>query len=59
MHINEITFFPEKYPTEDYYPFCLDVFHQTRSITFNPYSKLSLINAAYISGEVLKEAVLK
>ncbi|MBW2053773.1 MAG: AAA family ATPase [Deltaproteobacteria bacterium] len=35
MHINEITFFPEKYPTEDYYPFCLDVFHQTRSITFN------------------------
>jgi predicted ATPase len=34
MHINQIKLFPEKFPTKDYYPFNLPIFHQTKRIAF-------------------------
>ena len=35
MHIKSVTLQSEKYPTLDHYPFNLQVFHQTRQITFD------------------------
>lgn len=35
MHLKRVTFFPEKYPTKDHYPFNLRTFHQTRTISFD------------------------
>ena len=35
MHLNKIRLIPEKYPTDEYYPFNLRIFHETRSIAFN------------------------
>jgi len=35
MHLKKITLFPEKYPTDKYYPFNLKLFHQTKNITFH------------------------
>ena len=34
MHLNKLTLLSEEYPTRDYYPFSLQIFHQTRSIDF-------------------------
>jgi len=34
MHLNKITLNPEHYPTNDYYPFNLPIFHQTKEIPF-------------------------
>lgn len=34
MHLKSITLHPDKYPTSDYYPFNLPIFHQTRRIEF-------------------------
>ncbi|MBW1780816.1 MAG: AAA family ATPase [Deltaproteobacteria bacterium] len=34
MHLKKVTLLSEKYPTKQYYPFNLEVFHQTRSIPF-------------------------
>jgi len=34
MHIKQVTLFPEKYPTNEFYPFNLQVLRQTRSIPF-------------------------
>jgi len=33
MHLKQVNFFPEKYPTGDRYPFNLDIFRQTRMIS--------------------------
>ena len=35
MHIKTVTLNPEQYPTEEHYPFNLQVFHQTKQITFD------------------------
>jgi len=35
MHLKKVTLFPERYPTKDYYPFNLPVFHQTKSVVFS------------------------
>lgn len=34
-HLKHITFLLEKYPTREFYPFNLDLFHQTKSIPLN------------------------
>ena len=34
MHLINATLQPEKYPTTDYYPFNLPIFHETKAITF-------------------------
>ena len=34
MHLKSVTFFPERYPEENCYPFNLRIFHLTRSIAF-------------------------
>lgn len=34
MHLRRITFFPEKYPTREFYPFSLQLFNQTGNIEF-------------------------
>ncbi len=34
MHLKSIVFHPERYPTREYYPFNLDIFHRTDSISF-------------------------
>jgi len=34
MHIHQINLHPEKYPTREYYPFSLPIFHETRQISF-------------------------
>ena len=34
MHLNKLTLLSKKYPTQEYYPFSLQIFHQTRSIDF-------------------------
>jgi predicted ATPase len=34
MHLKNVTLFPEKYPTKDFYPFNLQVLRQTRTIPF-------------------------
>ena len=33
MHLKKITLHPDKYPTQDHYPFNLDLFRKTQSIT--------------------------
>ncbi|MEJ2544010.1 MAG: AAA family ATPase [Calditrichaceae bacterium] len=35
MHIKSVTLNSEKYPTQEHYPFNLQVFHQTKRITFD------------------------
>ncbi|MBN1313521.1 MAG: AAA family ATPase [Anaerolineae bacterium] len=35
VHLKSVTLQPEKYPTQEYYPFTLPIFHQTKSITFD------------------------
>ena len=35
VHLKGVTFQPEKYPTREYYPFMLPIFHQTKHITFD------------------------
>ena len=35
MHVKKVELFPERFPTIEYYPFNLDLFHQTRGIAFN------------------------
>ena len=35
MHIKSVTLQSEKYPTQDHYPFNLQVFHQTKRISFD------------------------
>lgn len=35
MHLKQVTLHSEKYPTWDFYPFNLPIFHQSRSIAFN------------------------
>jgi predicted ATPase len=35
MHLKAVTLYPDKYPTRDYYPFNLAVFHQTLRMTFD------------------------
>ena len=35
MHIKSVTLRPEKYPTTEHYPFNLEVFHQTKQISFD------------------------
>lgn len=35
MHLKKITLSPEKFPTTDFYPFNLQVFHKTGSIVFH------------------------
>ena len=35
MHLKEVTFSSEKYPTKDYYPFNLSLFHQTAKVIFD------------------------
>lgn len=34
MHLNKLTLLSEEYPTQDYYPFNLQLFHQTGSVGF-------------------------
>ena len=34
MHLRGVTLHPEKYPTNDHYPFNLPVFHQTKRVSF-------------------------
>jgi predicted ATPase len=34
MHLKRVTLFPEKFPTQEHYPFNLPAFHQTRSVSF-------------------------
>jgi predicted ATPase len=34
MHVKRVRLFPGRYPTTEYYPFNLPVFHHTRTITF-------------------------
>ena len=33
-HLKGVTFHPERYPTQDHYPFTLPVFHQTKRLAF-------------------------
>lgn len=35
MHLRSVTLQSEKYPTQDYYPFTLPIFHQTKRIVFD------------------------
>ena len=35
MHLKAVTLHPEKYPTEDHYPFNLPLFRQTERVTFD------------------------
>jgi len=35
MHLNKLTLLSEEYPTQEYYPFNLQIFHQTGSIGFH------------------------
>lgn len=35
MHLSRVTFFPEKYPTRDFYPFNQEIFHRTGSLQFD------------------------
>lgn len=35
IHLKSVTLQPEKYPTREYYPFTLPVFHHTERIAFN------------------------
>jgi len=35
MHLNQVMFLSERYPTDKYYPFCLKLFGNTKSIDFN------------------------
>lgn len=35
MHLKKVTLYPEKYPTEEHYPFNLELFRETRSIGFD------------------------
>jgi len=35
MHINSMTFHPERYPTKKVYPFSLPTFHKTKTINFD------------------------
>ncbi len=35
MHLKNVTLFPEKYPTNEYYPFDVPVFEKTREIAFH------------------------
>ena len=35
MHLKRVNLYPEKYPTREYYPFNLDIFHETKSILFD------------------------
>jgi predicted ATPase len=35
MHLKSVTLFPEKYPTNEYYPFNVPLFKETREITFH------------------------
>ncbi|MEA3385688.1 MAG: AAA family ATPase [Thermodesulfobacteriota bacterium] len=35
MHIKRVNFYPEKFPTTEYYPFNLNIFHETKSILFD------------------------
>jgi len=32
MHLKSVRFHPERYPTREYYPFVLDIFHQTERL---------------------------
>jgi len=34
MHLKSVSLYPDKYPTREYYPFNLKVFHETKSIEF-------------------------
>ncbi len=34
MHLNNVTFHPEKYPTKEAYPFSLPIFHKTKVVNF-------------------------
>ena len=34
MHLLKANLFSEKYPTQDHYPFYLDILHQTKNIAF-------------------------
>lgn len=34
MHLREIILSPEKYPSREHYPFCLEIFNATRNIVF-------------------------
>lgn len=34
MHLNQISLHPEKYPTDKYYPFNLNIFHRTKTMDF-------------------------
>lgn len=35
MHLKRVTLHPEKYPTRDFYPFNLPIFHQSQSVAFS------------------------
>jgi predicted ATPase len=35
MHLNSVTFHPEKYPTKEIYPFSLPIFHKTKTVNFS------------------------
>ncbi len=35
MHLKTINIHPEKFPTRDHYPFNLEIFHQTKSLSLN------------------------
>ncbi len=34
MHLKRVTLHPDRYPTREYYPFTLDLFHKTRELDF-------------------------
>jgi predicted ATPase len=34
MHLKRLSFIPDQYPTREFYPFNLDIFHHTKSIAF-------------------------
>jgi predicted ATPase len=34
MHVENVTFHPDRYPTRDHYPFNLAVFHETKQLAF-------------------------
>ncbi len=35
LHLRKVILLPDEYPTKDYYPFNLEIFHQTRSLSFS------------------------
>lgn len=35
MHLKKVTFYQERYPTREHYPFNLEVFCQTQRVVFN------------------------